>query len=267
MNIDGYSGATRIYPIIGDPIAQVKSPISMTNGFRSRGRDFLVVPIHVMPADADRAIEAFALMRNIDGFLATVPHKFLAYRHCKTSTPRAKVLEAANIVRRNTDGSWHGDMVDGLSFVHAAQAKGCNFNGRRVLLTGAGGAGSALGLEMLNAGAAELAVHDTDQGRRDALIAKLNGVHAGKARAGSADPAGFDIVANATPMGMQPGDPPPLQLEKLRPSQFIGDVITAPEMTPLLVAAQHRGAHVSTGLDMIKASVEIQVNFFLGVDG
>lgn len=162
MNIDGYGGATRIYPIIGDPIAQVKSPVSMTTGFRARGHDALVVPIHVTPADADRMVETLALARNIDGIIATVPHKFLVYRHCRTATARSNVLEAANLIRRNADGSWHGDMVDGLSFVRAARLKGGDFSGRRALLVGAGGAGSALGLEMLNAGVASLAVHDAN---------------------------------------------------------------------------------------------------------
>lgn len=263
MNIDGYSGATRIYPIIGDPIAQVKSPISMTTGFRARRRDALVVPIHVTGVDADRAIEAFSSMRNVDGFLATVPHKFLAFRHCRTATPRARLLEAANVVRRNSDGSWHGDMVDGLSFVRAAEGKGCRFIGKQVLLSGAGGAGSALGLEMLNAGATALAVHDIDLRRRDMLIAKLSIAHAGKVRVGSDDPSGFDVVVNATPMGMQHGDPAPIQLDKLSSEQFAGDVITAPELTPLLLAAKASGAAFSTGLDMIRASVDIQVDFFL----
>ncbi len=267
MNIDGYRGATRIIPIFGVQIAQLKSPISMTTVFRARGHDAIVVPIHVTPAEADRMVDAFALAKNIDGVIATVPHKFLAFRHCKTVTPRAKVLEAANLIRRSADGSWHGDMVDGLSFVHAARSKGCDFKGSRTLLVGAGGAGSAIGLEMLNSGAAELAIHDADTARRDALIAKLSGPHPNKVLTGSMDPAGFDVVVNATPMGMKPTDPAPIALDRLTRAMFVGDVITAPEMTPLLGAAQKAGARFSTGIEMIRASVEIQVNFFLGRDG
>jgi shikimate dehydrogenase len=178
--IEGYSGATRLYPIIGDPIAQVKSPITMTAGLRARGVDAIIVPVHVTPADVDMVVAALARMKNVDGFIATVPHKFAAFRHCATATPRSGLLEAANMVRRNADGIWHGDMLDGLAFVDTARRIGVQFEGARALLVGAGGAGSAIGLALLEAGVVELAVHDARAERRDALLRKLEGQHRGR---------------------------------------------------------------------------------------
>lgn len=265
--LERYGGETRIYPIIGDPIAQVKSPVTMTSGFEARGLNAIVVPVHVTPTDVDAVVRAFAPVRNVDGIIATVPHKFTAFRHAANATSRSRILEAANLLRRNPDGTWHADMVDGLSFVEAAEAASCRFAGKRALLAGAGGAGSAIALALLDAGVAELAVHDTSAERRAALISRLEGVHPGKTVTGSADCGGYDIVVNATPAGMRADDPLPVDPATLRASMFVGDVITAPEVTPLLAAARAKGCRTSTGIDMVKVAVDIQVDFLLGVTG
>ncbi|MFX4959699.1 shikimate dehydrogenase, partial [Acinetobacter baumannii] len=70
---------------------------------------------------------------------------------------------------------------------------------------------------------------------------------------GSADPAGFDIVSNATPAGMKADDPLPVDVTRLEPHAFVADAITMPEMTPLLQAARARGCPTSTGVDMFQA--------------
>lgn len=258
------SGETRVFVIIGHPIAQVKAPAGMTKGFAERGRNAIVVPIHVLPEDVDGFIDALGPIRNIDGIIATVPHKFAARRHCATVSARAQLLESANVVRRNADGSWHGDMTDGLGFVAAMMQTGCRPQGQRALLVGAGGAGSAIGLQLLDSGVAELAIHDMDEAKRGSLIAKLSGMHPGKLIAGSVDPTGFGIVANATPMGMKDGDPLPVEAAKLKPETFVGDVITLPEVSPLLEAARRIGCKTQTGVGMFLAQRELMLDFLEG---
>lgn len=259
-----YGGATRVYPILGDPIAQAKSPGGLTRAFREARHDAIVVPLQVKPA----AIAAFLRMLddvpNVDGIIATVPHKFAAFAHAATASERSQLLGSANILRRRAQGGWHADMIDGLSLVEAMQAAGGVIAGRCALLAGAGGAGCAIGLELLNAGAASLAVHDTDTARRDRLVALLNKVHPGRVSAGSADARGADIVVNATPSGMREDDPPPVRFETLAPPMFVGEVITAPEITPLLRAARARGCGIQTGVAMFEASVQLMFDFFTG---
>ena len=262
--LETYSGATRIYPIIGDPIAQVKSPNAMTRGFAGRGIDAIVVPIHATPETADAILRALGLVHNIDGIIATVPHKFRAFTHCATATDRARLLGAANLLRRNSDGGWHGDMVDGLTFVAAFEAAAGRIAGARVLLAGAGGAGSAIALALLDAGARAVAIHDADAGRREALLAKLAAVHPDRASAGTNDATGFDIVVNATPAGMRADDTQPFRLATLQAGQRLADIITVPEMTPLLQAAASLGCPYSTGNRMVATAVGVQVEFFLG---
>ncbi len=257
-----YGGATRVYPIVGDPIAQAKSPGGLTRALREAGHDAIVVPMQVKPEHIVAFLRMVDDVGNVDGVIATVPHKFAAFAHAASASERARLLGSANILRRRAEGGWHADMIDGLSLVQAMQKAGGIIAGRRALLVGAGGAGCAIGLELLNAGATSLAIHDTDTLRRDRLVALLNTAHPGRVSAGSADPGGADIVVNATPSGMREGDVPPVLLGKLAPQMFVGDVVTAPEMTPLLRAARERGCGIQTGVAMFEASVGLMFDFF-----
>jgi shikimate dehydrogenase len=259
----GLNGATRLYVIIGDPIAQVQSPAGITRSLVERGRNAVLVPVHVTVEEVDACIRGLSLARNLDGIVATVPHKFTAFRHCATVTERARFLESVNAMRRNVDGGWHGDMLDGLGFVEGIRRAGCVTEGKRALQVGAGGAGTAIALALLEAGVAELALHDADAGRRDRLIGRLRSRFGDRVREGSPDPGGFDLAVNATPAGMRPDDPLPLLADRLDPECFVGEVITAPEVTPLLAAARARGCGTQTGIGMFTAVRDMIVDFLL----
>ncbi|APT59074.1 MAG: shikimate dehydrogenase [Azospirillum brasilense] len=260
---ESLNGATRLYPIVGDPIAQVKSPSGVTRTLAERGHNAICVPAHVAPGDLADFFGTMARVRNVDGVIVTVPHKFASFAFCASTTPRAKVLRAVNSIRRNPDGSWHGDMSDGQAFVQAQIGAGATPQGARALLVGAGGAGSAIGLALLEAGVRELVVHDSDAARVDRLVGVLREQGKGEVRAGTADPTGFDMVCNATPSGMREGDPLPVAADLLRPAMSVGDVITAPEVTPLLQAARAIGCRTATGVDMFRVVQGLIVDFLL----
>ena len=261
--LENYSGATRIYPILGAPIAQVKSPRALTRAFAAAGHDAIVVPFHVAPEDVGAFLSALDHARNVDGIIATVPHKFAAFRHATAASERSRLLGAANLLRRTQDGGWYADMLDGLGMVRAIETAGTAIRGRRALLVGAGGAGSAIGLELLNGGVAQLAIHDATIARRDALLTMLDEVHPGKACIGSSDPSGFDLIVNSTPSGMRDGDEPPALLDRLTRSMFVADVVTVPEMTPLLHAARAKGCGIQTGVGMLEASIPLMLDFYI----
>jgi shikimate dehydrogenase len=266
MAMNGYqalSGETRVVAIIGDPIAQVKSPAGVTASLQARGRNAVVVPIHATAADFDTFMRGVAVARNVDGLIITVPHKFAAYHHCGTVTERARFLGAVNILRRNADGTWHGDQVDGQGFVDGIRVAGATPEGQRALMAGAGGAGSAIALALLEAGVAELAIHDDDATRREALVERLRTRYGARPRAGSADPAGYDLVVNATPAGMRANDPLPLRADRLAPGMFVADVITVPAVTPLLEAARRLGCRTQVGGGMFAAVSTLMVDYLL----
>ncbi len=259
------NGATRLIGILGDPIAQVKSPVTVTQIMQARGINAVCVPLHVSVGRFDDCVRSAGAVQNLDGLIATVPHKFSLRRLCASVTERSAFLGVANIARRNADGSWHGDMVDGLGFVAAARAAGCKPQGKRALMAGAGGAGTAIAYALLEAGVAELAIHDSDAARRDALIAQLASRFAGRVHAGSNDPYGFEVIVNATPMGMRPNDSLPFDVSRLSAAMFVGDVITVPEVPPLLAAARAAGCLTQTGSVMSLHVCERMVAFLLEV--
>ncbi|MBR1169129.1 shikimate dehydrogenase family protein [Bradyrhizobium sp. DASA03005] len=261
------TGATRLYVIVGDPIAQVRSPAGVSAAFAARGHDGLLVPVQVTPGDLPDFLSVAGRLKNLDGIVVTIPHKFACYQACASATARAHFLRTVNLMRRRPDGGWHGDMVDGLGFVGAARATGIDPKGMRALLVGAGGAGSAIALELLEAGVRELAIHDSLPERRDVLVGQLNRLGKAPVRVGSEDPAGFDFVANATPAGMKDGDPLPVDVARLVPSTYCGCVITKPEVSPFIAAARRIGCVTGTGTDMYQQHQSIMVDFLLGAEG
>jgi shikimate dehydrogenase len=261
--LPGLTGETRIHLIVGDPVAQTKSPAGLTRVFAERGVDAVCVAMQVPAADLDAFMAAAKCVRNVDGIVITVPHKFAALRHCERPSARARSLAAVNVMRRERDGAWAGDMTDGIALVAALRAGGFAPQGRRALVVGAGGAGSAVVLALADAGA-HVAVHDTDAARREDLRARLR---PREIAAGSADPAGFDLVVNATPLGMAAGDPLPVAPERLAPGAYAADLVTRPVVTPFLGAARRRGSPIVTGEDMFAPQAGILADFLLSTSG
>jgi shikimate dehydrogenase len=261
------SGATRLNIIVGDPIAQVKAPHGVTTTFADRGHDGVLVPVQVTSANLRDLLETATRINNLDGIIVTVPHKFDCFKFCTTSTDRSRLLGSVNIMRRRPEGGWHGDTFDGLGFVGAVRANGRDPSGQRALLVGAGGAGSAVGMALVEAGVRSLAIHDNDVARRDQLIDKLKSVGRAEIHAGSADPSGFDLVANATPLGMKAGDPYPIDVSQLKSSTFVGCVITSPAVSPLVQAARAKGCRTSTGIEMYNALQDLMVDFLIAREG
>ena len=257
------TGATRLYIIIGDPIAQVKSPGGMTAGFAARGHDGIMVPVQVKPEDLADCLSLASRLGNLDGIIATIPHKFSCLPYCQTLSDRAGFITSVNMMRRNPDGSWHGDMSDGFGFMESCRKNGFEAQGKKALLIGAGGAGSAIAYELVDRGVTKLAVFDPDQARRDGLIARLSALGKAEIVAGTPDPSGYDFVANASPVGMKPSDPFPVMVEHLSSDMFVGCVITQPDPSPLVSTARAKGCKTSTGVEMYQSVQGVMLDFFL----
>ncbi len=264
--LEQLNGATRVHFIVGDPISQVKSPAGVMQAYAERGHNAIVVPAHVAPERLVAWHAGLSHAQNVDGIIVTVPHKFAAFGLCASTSERATFLRAVNTMRRNPDGSWHGDMFDGLAFVEAMRDKGCDPRRKRALVIGAGGAGSAIAHALLIAGVSSLALADTSKLRRTTLIDRLNWLKLAPVTHGNTDPAGYDIVLNATPMGMKDGDPYPVDVTKFAGSMFVGCVITAPVVSPLIAAARAQGCGSMTGADMFSRVRDLMVDFLLSQD-
>ncbi len=259
------SGETRVHLIIGDPVTQTRSPSGLTAEFAARGINAICVPVHVAAADFDDFVAAAKRAQNIDGIVVTMPHKFAALRHCDDASDRARFLGAANLLHRVAADRWRGDMTDGAAMVAALERAGFEPAGKHALVVGAGGAGSAVALALIEAKVATLDVTDLDPKRCRSLVERLAARAPSVAQAGTTDPAGFDLVVNATPAGMRPDDPLPVDAARLDPSAFVADLITRPAMTRLLEAAHGRGSTVVTGDDMFAVQAGNMADILLGM--
>ena len=255
------NGRTRLFPLLGDPIVYARSPDWLSHHMAKRGMNMISLPMEVPEGALDAVMAGLAAARNVDGLSFTMPHKIAGYRFCSTVTETSRMLGVVAALRRNKDGSWHGHTTDGDAFLKAQVDNGANVAGARVLLLGCGGAGSAIAISMLKGGVRELVVHDADAGRAQKLVDLLAKIGGGQVRAGSNDPTGFDLVCNATPMGMADGDPLPLDAKLLSRSMFVGDVVAGHGETALIAAARKAGCRTANGDAMVVAVLDVMCDF------
>jgi shikimate dehydrogenase len=257
------SGTTRLYVILGDPIAKVRSPEAFNGAFGRHGVDAVLVPVECAAADLAATVGGLKRVRNLDGLVFTMPHKAAALALVDDPTDTARRVGAINAARRDATGRWHGDMFDGAGFVGGLKRHGHEARGRRAALLGAGGAGRAIAFALAGAGVAAIAVHDLDPAKAITLASDLAGAYpALAARAGAPRAGEFDLLVNATPAGMRPDDPLPWPVDGLAPGTIVGDVTTKPEITPFLAAARERGCAVLTGRDMVEGQLAALFRFF-----
>ncbi len=256
------TGATRLYTIVGDPIAQVKSPEVFSARFAAAGIDAVMIPAHVPAARFDQVIPALMALGNLDGLLATVPFKQRMTAFATRLGATADCIGALNALRRDADGSWTGDMFDGTGFVRGAQRKGERVRERRVVLFGAGGAGSAIACALAEAEARSIHVIDIDPPRAEALVARLRPAFASCTFAvGSTMPRDVDMIVNASPVGMRPDDGLPGDIGALHADTLVGDVVIVDQPTALIRHAKRYGCHWVDGRDMHAGQVDAIVDF------
>lgn len=256
------NGSTRLYFVVGHPIKQVKSPEGVTQELINKGLNAIVSPADVAPENFADFITHSKNMLNTDGLIVTVPHKITAFQYCDKVTERAQFIGAINTIRRCAEG-WEGDMLDGTGMVKAILEKNIELKGKRVILAGAGGAGKAIAFELLLAGVAELAIFDLDTSRQQQLVGQLSQLKKGTVIAHDNNPEGFDVIVNATPMGMNGDTSAAFQLERLAAHMAIADVVTSPAETPFVKYSTKLGCVAVKGTDMFIKVRDLMVNFLL----
>lgn len=245
------SGRTLVYPMIGHPTTQVKSPTTFNRYFRKMRMDRIMIAIDVHPAEVTHFFSLLRGWRNCPGCIVTIPHKQEAARQADELSGRSEDLGAVNVIARTESGRLTGDMVDGLGFIEAAKSHGFDPKGKRAVVFGAGGAGGAIAYAIAEAGATELVVVDVDEERQRSLLAVVASRFPSVVLAGKVTTlAGFDLAVNATPIGMNGDERTPFPVESLRPNTFVADVVTEPEITPWLEGARQRGCPIQTGYEM-----------------
>jgi shikimate dehydrogenase len=257
------NGDTRIIAHLGYPTSTFKAPMIYNPYFESIGLNAAVMPMGVKPEDFAAAFPLIFRMTTTHGALITMPHKVPVVGLLDEVSPAVKVCGACNAVRRREDGALIGDMFDGEGFTRGLLRKGQEIAGRSALVVGCGGVGSAIAAALAASGVASIALHDVDAKAANDLAGRLRRQYpALDVSTGSNDPAGRDIVVNATPLGMKSGDPMPMDVSRIAPEAFVGEVVMKQETTAFLAAAQARGCRTQVGVDMLFEQIPAYLEFF-----
>lgn len=253
------TGATRIFPIIGFPVAGVFSPPAFNAYFDRREIDAAMIGLDIAPAGLDAFWTLLRNSPNLLGCSITYPHKQAAFRAVDAMTDRAARLGALNTIRRDVDGRLVGEATDGLAMLRAIRRTGIDCRGRHARIVGAGGgAGLAIIDCLCENGIAALSLEETDAARRAALV-NLLAQHwpAVEIRDGT----GSDILINATTLGKSALDPVVFRADEIENSLLVCDVVTGKIDTALIAAAKQADKlHVDGGA-MGAEQIPVQIEF------
>jgi shikimate dehydrogenase len=257
------TGSTALIAHIGYPTDTFKSPLIYNPHFERTGIDAVVMPMGCHADNFPALLRALFKLTNLRGAIITMPLKVAVVALLDELSPAVRVSGSCNAVRLTADGRLQGDMFDGEGFVRGLRRKGMRLEGARAFVAGCGGVGTAIAASLAGAGVAALRLYDTRSESSQALQARL-AQHYPSLRLsnGGSDPAGHDLVVNATPLGMNEGDPMPVEVARIDAGAFVGEVVMKQEMTAFLKAAQARGCRYQVGTDMLFEQIPAYLEFF-----
>jgi shikimate dehydrogenase len=257
------SGKTTLIAHIGYPTESFKAPMIYNPWFEKRGIDAMVVPMGVRPEDYPVSLEQIFRFTNLRGALVTMPHKVATMTLADETSVTARIAGAANALLKREDGTLLADQFDGVGFARGAARKGFRIEGSRVLIVGTGGVGNPIAASLAAGDAASISLHNRTPEKAEGLASRLRQYYPEmEVRLASNDPAGYDMVVNATSLGMKNGDPLPFDPERLSPETFVGEVVMKREITPILEAAIARGCRYQIGTDMLFEMIPAYLEFF-----
>lgn len=260
------TGKTRIYGIIADPVAQVRTPEVFNALFAEQDIDAVFVPLHVGAEGLEAAITGLRTIRNLGGLIVTVPHKTAIAALCDELGDAGRMIGAVNTLCFTEDGRLLGNIFDGLGFIAGLKSQGFEPKGKKTLLLGAGGAAGAIAFALADAEVTSLTIANRTLNKAQQIVDRVAGHYSNlDVSHGGFDPTGFDLIINATSLGMRSDDPLPLDATLLTPEMIVAEIIMKPEETALLTAAQKQGCAVHYGRHMLDHQVRLMVDFMGGV--
>lgn len=242
---------TRLFVLLGDPVGHSLSPAMQNAALKALALDGVYVSLAV--AEAEVPVVMRAVARSGGGGNVTIPYKGRAAAALDTATEAVRATGACNTFWWDPDGGLCGDNTDVAGFRAAAEALlGEGLQRKRVLLIGAGGAARAVAVACMRAGVAALHVWNRTRARARALVELLAAPEVAWALDDVADAGrAYDLAVNATPLGLAPGDPPPLDLERAPAVGAVLDLVYGREDTPWVRAARRLGLRAADGREML----------------
>ena len=261
--VDFVNGKTRVYGIVGDPIEQVRSPEMVTWEMQKRHHNAVLIPIHIARDEFDSVMPNIMRMRNLDGLIFTIPFKAQAIALAKTLGPQASQIGAINALKKHSNGTWSGEIFDGMGCVEAFKQRGITLQDKRLQLIGLGGAGSAICVALAYEKPKLLRLFDINPQTTERMAKMVNTISPQTlVEVGLPHAEGIDILLNASPVGMLSDARLPLAVEQFKKELIVFDAIVMPENTTLISLAQTCGCEVVRGREMMLGQISKIVDYF-----
>ena len=242
------SGTTALVAHMGYPTHTFKSPLICNPWFEKNGVDAVVVPMGIKAEDYPDFFRSVFTLTNIRGALVTMPHKVTTMELVDEISPTAEIAGATQ--RRSAAGGRVASrrsvrrrrfcprrVAQGIRPVRETRAR-CRQRRRRFTDRGRSG-GPRTGRDRLVRSA---------RAASEALAQRIGKHYPDvKVAIGSKDPEGYDLIVNATPIGMKDGDPLPVDIDRITPGSYVGDVVLKADITPFLQAAKDKGCTIQVG--------------------
>ncbi|WP_416414168.1 shikimate dehydrogenase family protein [Pantoea sp. App145] len=263
--LEQVDGRLVVLGILGDPVHQVKAPLMMNAEIRrNQLAETLMIPFHVSREGLNEFLTGLKSWQNFRGTIVTMPHKQAVMASLDQVSEQAKAIGACNVIRRETDGSLTGTMLDGEGFVSSLLAAGYKVTGKSIYLAGAGGAASAIAHALASHGIAGITIYNRTQAKAEELRQALHKqYHELQVYIGTDTPEPHDIAINATSAGMGNSELLPFSLEKLTQPTLICDIIIYPERTLLLQQAEKQGLPTHYGRAMLQQQISLMLKYML----
>ncbi|MHA1567667.1 MAG: shikimate dehydrogenase family protein [Alphaproteobacteria bacterium] len=243
----------RAYIMIGAPVSNLRTPRLLEQYFADLGMTARVEVRHLEPGDLDRFMQEIAGDSALDGLLVTMPHKRAVMPYLQAVSSVARHLGSVNAVKRTSTGTLVGAQFDGAALVNALLAKQMPLATANILLLGIGAAGLAIAQAIADHGCRHLAIADRDPALVEAAMTILANPLVTPAASGDQP---YDLLINATPLGMAAGDPSPFHTDLIAGAACVADIVADPARTRLAEQTRQAGVHLVTGRDMVIGQIE-----------
>ncbi|HEY4622264.1 MAG TPA: shikimate dehydrogenase [Solibacillus sp.] len=253
------------FAVIGDPIAQSKSPEMHNAWYEQENVDATYIPVHVKPENLQQAVASFKLL-GASGWNVTIPHKQTIISYLDELDELAQKMGAVNTVVRTAEGKLKGYNTDGHGFVKSLEeAIGTAKKQQPVLLIGAGGAARGIAFALQMAGYENITIANRTIQKAQQIIDEMNAGTAISMQQAEENLDRYRIFIQTTPAGMSTGNfSLPFSLDKFPTGAIAADIVYNPLMTPFLQAAEQKGAMIVNGLGMFVHQGAIAYEHWLG---
>ena len=240
--VEEVDAATKVYGVAGDPVGKSLSPIMLNTAFRRETVNAVYLALQTASVE-----DLVALIRQIpiQGVSVTMPHKQAILPHLEHMDPLSQKIGAVNTILRAPDGKLYGFNTDVAGIVVPLE-KRLSLKGAKVLVLGAGGSARGAVFGLRAEGAEVWLLNRTPE--TAAKLAKQSGAKVIKREA--VPKTSFDVILNATPVGMAGQNGEPLLTAADLKTKYVFDLVYNPIDTPLIRLARQQGIPVITGVEM-----------------